>query len=148
MRCPLRPTRPRERATGSTAVKKQQELLDTPMHLVEMDLFSTGLPTGAFSEEARAEPPAHRYLSWVYRGPERRRFEVYPISLSKRLPRMRIPLKEPDPDMVLDMQAVLDRYYENGGYADLIHYRCPPSAPLSPEEAAWMDGLLRGKGFR
>ena len=127
---------------------KQQELLDTPIHLVEIDLLSSGLHTVALSEEARAELPSHRYLICVRRGPERRRFEVYPIPLSRRLPRMRIPLKEPDPDVVLDVQAVLDRCYDNGGYADLIDYRRPPSAPLSPEEAAWVDGLLRGKGLR
>jgi hypothetical protein len=50
--------------------------------------------------------------------------------------------------VVLDVQAVLDRCYDNGGYADRIAYRRPPSAPLSPEEAAWVDGLLRGKGLR
>jgi len=127
---------------------KQQELLDTPIHLVEIDLLSSGLHTVALSEEGRAELPPHRYLICVRRGPERRRFEVYPIPLSRRLPRMRIPLKEPDPDVVLDVQAVLDRCYDNGGYADLIDYRRPPSAPLSPEEAAWVDGLLRGKGLR
>jgi len=127
---------------------KQQELLDTPIHLVEIDLLSSGLHTVALAEEGRAELPPHRYLICVRRGPERRRFEVYPIPLSRRLPRMRIPLKEPDPDVVLDVQAVLDRCYDNGGYADLIDYRRPPSAPLSPEEAAWVDGLLRGKGLR
>ncbi len=128
--------------------QKRQELLDTPVHLVEIDLLSTGLHTVALSEEGRAGLPPHRYLICVRRGPERRRFEVYPVPLSRRLPRMRIPLKEPDPDVVLDVQAVLDRCYDNGGYADRIDYRRPPSAPLSPEEAAWVDGLLRGKGLR
>jgi hypothetical protein len=38
---------------------KQQELLDTPIHLVEIDLLSSGLHTVALSEEGRAElPPA------------------------------------------------------------------------------------------
>lgn len=127
---------------------KQQELLDTPVHLVEIDLLSTGLHTVALPEEARAELPPHRYLISVRRGPERHRFELYPLSLTQRLPRMRVPLKEPDPDVILDLQAVLNRCYDNGGYADLIDYRRPPSAPLSPEEAAWVDGLLRGKGLR
>ncbi len=128
--------------------RKQQELLDTPIHLVEIDLLSTGLHTVVLAEESRADLPPHRYLICVRRGPERHHFEAYPIPLSKRLPRMRIPLKEPDPDVVLDVQAVLDRCYDNGGYADLIDYHRPPSAPLSPEEAAWVDGLLRGKGLR
>ncbi len=128
--------------------RKQQELLDTAVHLVEIDLLSTGMHTVALPEESRADLPPHRYLICVRRGPERHHFELYPVPLSRRLPRMRVPLKEPDPDVVLDVQAVLDRCYDNGGYADLIDYRRPPSAPLSPEEAAWVDGLLRGKGLR
>jgi hypothetical protein len=32
--------------------------------------------------------------------------------------------------------------------ADLLDYHPPPPAPLSPEEAAWLDGLLKGKSLR
>lgn len=82
------------------------------------------------------------------RAPERRRFELYPVPLSSRLPRLRIPLREPDPDVGLDLQAVFTQCYDNGGYGDLIDYRKPPPVDLSSEEAAWLDGLLRGKGLR
>lgn len=128
--------------------RKQQEILETPVHLVEIDLLSTGEHTVAVPEETRAELRPHRYLVCVRRGPERHHFELYPIPLAKRLPRMRVPLKEPDPDVVLDLQGVFDRCYDNGGYAELVDYRKPPPVPLSPEEAAWVDGLLRGKSLR
>lgn len=128
--------------------RKQQEILDTPVHLVEIDLLSTGLHTVAVPEETRAGLRPHRYLVCVRRGPERHHFELYPIPLANRLPRIRVPLKEPDPDVVLDLQMVFERCYDNGGYADLVDYRKPPAAPLSSEEAAWVDGLLRGKGLR
>ncbi len=62
-------------------------------------------------------------------------------STGKRLPDAH-PAEGPDPDVVLDVQAVLDRCYDNGGYADLIdHLPSAVRAPL-PEEAAWVDGLL------
>ena len=128
--------------------RKQQHILDSPAHLIEIDLLSAGLLTVAISEEGLTSLPPHRYLVSVQRAPDRYRFEVYPIPLQQRLPRMRIPLREPDPDVGLDLQAVFTQSYDNGGYADLIDYRRPPSAALSPEEAAWVDGLLKGKGLR
>ena len=128
--------------------RKQQLILDSPAHLIEIDLLSAGLLTVAISEEGLASLPPHRYLVSVRRAPDRYRFEVYPIPLQQRLPRMHIPLREPDPDVGLDLQQVFTQCYDNGGYADLIDYRRPHSATLSPEEAAWLDGLLKGKGLR
>ncbi len=128
--------------------RKQQEVLDSPAHLIEIDLLSEGLHTVAISEEGRASLPPHRYLVGVQRAPERYRFEVYPIPLQRRLPHARVPLREPDPDVVLYLQAVFTRCYDNGGYADFVNYQQPPPVSLSPDEAAWMDGLLKGKGLR
>jgi hypothetical protein len=128
--------------------RKQQHILDSPAHLIEIDLLSAGLLTVAISEEGLASLPSYRYLVSVRRAPDRYRFEVYAISLQQRLPHMRIPLREPDPDVGLDLQAVFTQCYDNGGYTDLIDYRRPPSAALSEAEAAWLDGLLKGKGMR
>ncbi len=123
--------------------RKQQEILDSPAHLIEIDLLAEGLLTVAISEEGKASLPPHRYLVSVNRAPDKYRFEVYPIPLQRRLPRFRVPLREPDPDVPLDLQAVFTRCYDNGGYADFVDYRQPPPATtLSPEETAWVDGLL------
>ena len=43
---------------------------------------------------------------------------------------------------------MLKMNYDNGGYGDLVDYRRPPPVSLTPEEAAWVDGLLRGQGLR
>jgi hypothetical protein len=128
--------------------RKQQEILDSPAHLVEIDLLSEGLHTVAISEEGRASLPPHRYLVSVKRAPERYRFEAYPIRLQRRLPRVRVPLREPDPDVTLELQAVFAQCYDNGGYADFVDYQEQPPVMLSPEEAAWVDGLLKGKELR
>jgi hypothetical protein len=40
---------------------------------------------------------------------------VYRVSL----PTIAIPLRENDPDVFLNLQAILDRACENGGYNDL-----------------------------
>jgi len=131
--------------------RKQEQLLASPLHLVEIDLLTTGLPTLFVAQsELLAVPPVppHRYLISVRRGAEPDRFETYPISLPNRLPRIGVPLTAPDPDVVLDVQMVFDRCYDNGDYAGLIDYQKDPTAPLSPEEATWLDDLLHAQGLR
>lgn len=128
--------------------QKQKQILASPVHLIEIDLLASGELTTAIPAEGLASLPSHRYLVSVRRAPERHRFEAYPIPLANPLPRVRVPLRAPDPDVALDLQAVFRQCYDNGGYDGLIDYRRPPRAPLSPEEAAWVDGLLRGKGLR
>ena len=128
--------------------RKQQEILGSPAHLVEIDLLAEGLLTVAISEEGWQSLPPHRYLVSVNRAPDEYSFEVYPIPLQRRLPRFRVPLREPDPDVNLDLQAVFTRCYDNGGYADFVDYRQPPPVTLSPEEEAWVDSLIEGKELR
>jgi len=128
--------------------RKQQEILHSAAHLVEIDLLAEGLHTVAVPEEGKASLPPHRYLISVNRAPDEYRFELYPIPLQHRLLHINVPLCEPDPDAVVDLQAVFTQCYDDGGYEDFVDYRRPPQTVLSSEEAAWVDGLLRGKGIR
>lgn len=123
--------------------RKQREVLDSLAHLVEIDLLSERLPTVAIMEEVRASLEPHRYLVCVNRKPERYQFELYPVLLQRRLPRIGVPLRESDSDVVLDLQAVFARCYDNGGYADFIDYRQSPPISLSDKELAWMEELLK-----
>ena len=58
-----------------------------------------------------------------------------------------IPLRPADRDVPLNLQAILDQCYRNGGYDD-IDYRGEPDPPLPPDDASWADGLLREQGRR
>ena len=49
--------------------------------------------------------------------------------------------------MVLDLQAIVEQCYRNGGYDD-IDYRGEPDPPLSPVDKLWADALLREQGKR
>jgi hypothetical protein len=70
--------------------------------------------------------------------------EVWPIGLAERLPVLPVPLLEPDPDVPLDLQAGLTAVYDQGAYASQIDYSQPVPPPiLSPEQAAWVERLLR-----
>jgi hypothetical protein len=69
------------------------------------------------------------------------------VPLRARLPVVSIPLRPADRDVLLDLQAVLDQCYRNGGYDDL-DYRGEPDPPLEWEDAAWANALLREQGRR
>ncbi len=127
--------------------QKQEQILNSPVHLVEIDLLSAGLPTLAIPAAELLLLPPHRYLVSVRRGPQLQG-EAYPIPLQQRLPRLRVPLRAPDPDVVLDLQGAFERCYDNGSYADLVDYSASPPVALSDTEAAWLDEMLREKGLR
>lgn len=126
-------------------LKKQAEILRSQANLVEIDLLGAGLRTMPTPLDTTGKPPPHRYLIGVYRASDRERIEVYPVRLDQRLPRFRVPLRSPDPDIVVDLQAPFDRCYDNGAYADLVNYAHPAPVALSDEERAWVQARLAAR---
>ncbi|MCI0476256.1 MAG: DUF4058 family protein [Anaerolineales bacterium] len=127
---------------------KQNELLATDVNLVEVDLLAYGLPTLAVVRGGHSVLPPYRYLVSVRRMPYRFLFETYPVRLEQKLPFIRVPLVAPDPDVTLDIQAVLNQTYDNGAYHRLLNYREPPRTTLSTDEVVWVDELLRAQNLR
>ena len=63
--------------------------------------------------------------------------------MAETLPLVPIPLLEPDPDVCLDLGAVVASAYERGAFDRDIDYRQPPPPPpLTAEEAAWVEARL------
>ena len=124
----------------------QDEILNTPVNLVEIDLLSKPTATYARLFEVTA-PQDWRYIISVSRPQRRTSVEVYAIPLRDRLPRCKIPLLPEDDDAVLDLPAILARCYEVGGYYLLLDYSKPPPVPLSKAEEEWMEALLLEKGL-
>jgi len=127
---------------------KQQELRDSGTNLVEIDLVRAGQHVMMFQ---RTElQPKHRttYMAYVFRAARRNRFEVYPLDIRQRLSVIAIPLRPKDDDVPLDLQALIDLCYHNGGYDGTLDYRDDPTPPLIRREAEWIDELLREKGLR
>ena len=75
-----------------------------------------------------------RYLICVLRAPHDYKAEVYPIPFQQPLPRFAIPLRDPDPDIALDLQAAFEKCYKKGGYEDLIDYTQEPPVEVPPDE--------------
>lgn len=118
-------------------LRKRLEILRSPANLVEIDLLGDGQRANADLRGVLERLPPHRYLITVSRAADRDRIELYPIRLDERLPRFRVPVREPDPDVILDVQAALDRCYDNGRFGALIDYARPAGVALSDDEAAF-----------
>ncbi len=125
--------------------KKQQELIKGRVSLVEIDLVRTGRWTVAVPRSCI--PPFYRtpYRICVRRGWHPTTAEIYRAPLRERLPIIRIPLRESDADVPLDLQAALDQCYRNGRYDQDIAYKSQPDPPLDPADASCVDELLRGQ---
>lgn len=118
-------------------VTKQREVLASPTHLVEIDLLRAGQHVLSVSERV-ARSHAYADLACVNRAARLRDlYDLYPRGLRDRLPRIRIPLADGDPDVVLDLQVVLAQTYEAGSYRDRLDYRTACTPPMSPEDQAW-----------
>jgi Protein of unknown function (DUF4058) len=129
-------------------VTKQHEILQSPTHLLEIDLLHYGEHTVAAPRVHLIEQGTWTYLVCLHRGGQRRRFEVWAITLRQRLPRIRVPLAHGDADVVLDLQTVFDRCYDEGAYARRLDYRRDPPTLLSGDDLAWVTTLLKEQGRR
>jgi hypothetical protein len=129
-------------------LQKREELRDGRVSLVEIDLLRTGGRSLTVAPELL--PPAFRtpYQVCVRYGWRPLEMRVYRVPLQERLPTFRIPLRESDAEVLLDLQTLIEACYRDGGYDDDIDYRAEPTPPLDPAEAAWADELLRSRGRR
>lgn len=127
---------------------KQRDMIGSRVHFLEIDLLRAGahtvsVPLGAFNEERLPD-----YIACLHRGGTSKRFWVWPATVRERLPRVAVPLDSDVEDVVLDLQPVLDRTYDEGRYVARIDYSRPPEPPLNPEDAEWADALLKERRFR
>lgn len=126
----LSPANKTRGADHDAYVGKRRALLASHTHLVEIDLRRGGV---------RPDPPelpSCDYYVLVSRYEDRPRVGVWPLSVRDRLPLIPIPLTEPDPDVTLDLQALLHRVYDAADYGKYI-YGEAPQPPLTPADAEW-----------
>jgi hypothetical protein len=133
---------PTNKAAGPGRVSyeaKQEETLARECHLVEIDLLSHGRHVLCVPEWRVKPFKPFDSLCCVNRWPSRNRFELYARTLEQRLPRLKIPLADEEPDATLDLQAALEQVYVDGRYWRRIRYdqKCKPR--LSPREQSWAD---------
>jgi hypothetical protein len=116
---------------------KRDEIFADAVHLVELDLLRRGrrLPT---VEQLHAAD----YYAFVSRHPQLPKVEVYGWTLREPLPSIPIPLKSGDPDVVLDLQTVLNTVYDESGYDASVDYEQAVVPALTPADAKWVQETL------
>jgi Protein of unknown function (DUF4058) len=131
---------PSNKQSGSTRdqyLAKRQELLDSRVNLVEIDLLRGGK---AMPLDDRPGSD-YAYSVLVSRVDERPKAGFWPIGLRDKLPTIPIPLRGSDRDARLDLQEVLNHVYDASGYEDYI-YSGSPDPPLEGKDLAWAEGLV------
>ncbi|MFN8494215.1 MAG: DUF4058 family protein [Caldilineaceae bacterium] len=138
----LSPFNKQPRLGLSRYLHKRRKLLQSPVHLIEIDLLRGSARPGA---EVLEPPLDTDYVLLVNRAAEgeTRTSEIWPVALNQPLPIIPVPLLDPDPDVPLDLRAALDHIYERARYGWRIDYRQPvPPPDLRPDMAAWLKEYL------
>ena len=125
---------PGNKAPGSSGRReyllKQQEMLHSDAHLIEIDLLRFGAHTVAAPLLRLPARETWDYIVSLHRWTDRFHYAFWLNQLSEPLPEVQVPLLPADADIIIDLQAVFDHVYRAGRYADEID----PSAPL-PDNA-------------
>jgi hypothetical protein len=121
-------------------LKKRESVLQSPAHLVELDLLRGGKRLPAIGSL-----PDGDYYAFVCRRPRRPRAEVYAWTMRDRLPVIPVPLAADDPDVNLDLQEVFTITYDRAAYEDSIDYSAGLSPPPGDDEAAWVGQVIAAR---
>ena len=119
-------------------LRKQRDILRSEVHFIELDFLRGG------TRPPLVKPvPKASYYVMLSRVEERPNVAVWPIQLIDPLPTIPIPLQQPDPDVVLNLNDVVATIYQRGAYQRQINYSQPPPAPvLSDREQSQVSQLL------
>src|SRR5205823_4426359 len=100
------------------------------VNVVEIDLLRRGART-----ELGEPLPEGDYFTFVFRANRQPAdvVDVYAWNVRRQLPAIRVPLRPPDEDVMLDLAGVVSTVYERGAYARKISYDKPLRPPLSRE---------------
>ncbi|MDZ4877375.1 MAG: hypothetical protein CLLPBCKN_006810 [Chroococcidiopsis cubana SAG 39.79] len=127
-----------KREPGLTGYRqKRQRLYQAGVNLIELDLLRRG--SRPFNHPRLPNVPYLIELTRASSGV----VEVWTLGLQDRLPVIPVPLRQPDPDVPLDLAAVFNAIYDEAAYDLSIDYRqAPPPPPLSESDALWLENLL------
>ena len=121
-------------------LENREEILRSRTNLVELDLLRGGkrLPVIA--------PPAGDYFAIIRRGHHRsRRADVFHWNLRQPLPEIKIPLKEGEPEVPLNLHQVFTTVYDRARYQLSLDYTAQLKLPLADQDLAWVAEVTRQK---
>lgn len=117
-------------------LQKRNRLIQTGVHLVEIDLIRRGT-----RPIADPQIPESHYRVTVTRASDR--VEVWTFQMQDPLPKIPIPLLAPDPAVPLNLSQAIQQVYEEADYDLTLDYsRQPPPPILSDRDQQWLHTLL------
>jgi hypothetical protein len=131
----LSPSNKRRGGDREQYLTKRAELLESPAHLVEIDLLRGGRPMPLGGR------PDCDYSILASRADARPVADFWPIKLREALPVIPVPLRPVDGYARIDLQEILHAVYDASGYGDFI-YGGQPEPQLPPEDLAWAQQFI------
>ncbi len=125
-------------------LRKRDEYHRGKVNLMEVDLLRRGAHLVGVAAGSLRPAWVTPYKCVVRRGGASagRFVDYYPLPLRQRLPRVRLPIRPGEADVVLDLQLPIDHVYRRGRYDLQLDYSRPPDPPLSADDAAWAAGCV------
>jgi hypothetical protein len=136
----------KRKGEGRTAYEKKRQrvlgssshLVESSSHLVEIDLLRENLPMPMIGVEETSD-----YRIVVSRATHRPMADLYEFQLKEAIPSFSLPFKPNDPELAVDLQAIVLGVYDRGSYQFRIDYHQPvPPPKLSEADQLWVDELL------
>jgi Protein of unknown function (DUF4058) len=137
----LSPSNKRRRTPGWRKYqRKRQALLLGSANLVEIDLLRGGERMPMFDQWPNAP-----YTMLVARQERAPHCLVWPVHYQSPVPIIPVPLAPPDPDVLLNLQPLIESVYQLSHYDRSIDYACPLKPPLAADESSWLEQQLRDR---
>ncbi|HLX61085.1 MAG TPA: DUF4058 family protein [Planctomycetota bacterium] len=129
-------------------LEKQRTLLNSNTHFLEIDLLRDGQHTIACPKSELQKYGIWDYATCLHKGDAGDKFNVWLGTLRHKLPVVHIPLEKPKDEVSFDLQAIFNKCYDGCAIAKRVKYSRPAVPPLSPEDAAWANEILKEKNLR
>jgi hypothetical protein len=132
----LSPSNKRSGEGRDQYLAKRKKLLSSAVHLVEIDLLRGGEPMPMRS------PVTSDYRVLVSRLEQRSIAELYAFNLRDRLPCFPLPLRNDDPEPIIDLNMVMDVVVQSAGLEFAIDYDQAIVPTLKADDLAWVTQLM------
>ena len=133
--------------TGSgreSYLAKRAAILYSPTHLVEIDLLRAGPRMPVIG----AVPDTHYRILVASARRTDSIAAMYAFGIRDAIPDFVLPLAQDAEGIAVNLNAIVNQVYADGSYDLDIDYAQDPEPPLSDDDCAWIDQLLREQGLR